>query len=303
MRRVAWKRLISITFCSLNQNSKGEMNRKKEMKILQNKVAVITGGSGVLGAEMSRALAAKGAKVVVLGRNGEKAERLAAELQAQGGIAMGISADVCDENSMLTAKEAVNSVYGPVDLLINGAGGNHPKGTTALEYYDKDEEMKTFFGLDPEGIRHVLDLNYMGTLIPSKVFASDMINRAGGTIINISSMSAFTPLTKVMAYSGSKAAINNLTQWLAVHFAKAGIRVNAIAPGFFLTEQNRTLLTNPDGSLTDRSRKILSQTPMGRFGEPADLISTLLWLCDPASAFVTGIVVPVDGGFSAYSGV
>lgn len=271
--------------------------------LLKDKVVVVTGGSGILGADMSRSLAFSGAKVVIIGRNKDKATQLAADIQANGGRAIGISADVCDEKSLMTAHREIKDRFGLVDILVNGAGGNHPGGTTGQEFHGANDSLKTFFDLDTEGIRHVFDLNFIGTLIPSKIFAADMVGREGCSIVNISSMSAFSPLTKVPAYSSAKAAINNFTQWLAVYFAKEGIRVNALAPGFFLTEQNRTLLTQEDGSLTERGNKIIDHTPMGRFGSPEDLISTLLWLCNPASGFVTGIVVPIDGGFSAYNGV
>lgn len=273
---------------------------------LKDKVVVITGGAGVLGAGFTRALAIQGAKVAVLGRDGEKAQKLADEIISNGGQAIGVSADVCDEASLRKAHKAINESLGLVDILINGAGGNHPKGTSSDVSFDRENKaagLQTFFGLDTEGLRFVFDLNFIGTLLPTQVFAADMIGREGCSILNISSVSAFHPLTKVVAYSAAKAAISNLTEWLSVYFAKEGIRVNALSPGFFLTEQNRTLLTNEDGSLTERGNKILSQTPMGRFGEPSDLDSTLLWLCNPASRFVTGIVVAVDGGFLAYAGV
>lgn len=273
---------------------------------LKDKVVVITGGAGVLGAGFTNALAKQGAKVAILGRDGDKAQKLADQIISAGGQAIGVSADVCDEASLRKAHAAINDALGLVDILINGAGGNHPKGTSADVFFDRENNttgLQTFFGLDTEGLRFVFDLNFIGTLLPTQIFAADMIGREGCSILNISSVSAFHPLTKVVAYSAAKAAISNLTEWLSVYFAKEGIRVNALSPGFFLTEQNRTLLTNEDGSLTERGNKILSQTPMGRFGQPNDLDSTLLWLCNPASRFVTGIVVAVDGGFLAYSGV
>lgn len=274
---------------------------------LKDKVIVITGGAGVLGTVFSKAMALQGAKVAILGRNGEKAASLALDLTNAGGNAIGISVDVCNEESLITAHTQIREQFGPVDILINGAGGNHPGGVTSDTHFipeNKDVDgLRTFFDLDPEGLRYVFDLNFMGTLLPVKVFAQDMIGKSDCSILNISSMTAFRPLTKVPAYNASKAAVSNFTQWLAVYFAAEGIRVNAMAPGFFLTEQNRNLLTNADGSLTDRGNKIISHTPMGRFGNPDDLVSTLLWLCDPASRFVTGIVVPVDGGFMAYAGV
>lgn len=273
---------------------------------LKDKVVVITGGAGVLGAGFTRALAKQGAKVAILGRDGEKTQKLADEINSSGGKAVGVSADVCDETSLRKAHALINKNLGLVDILINGAGGNHPKGTASDVFFDRENKtsgLQTFFGLDTEGLRFVFDLNFIGTLLPTQVFAADMIGREGCSILNISSVSAFHPLTKVVAYSAAKAAISNLTEWLSVYFAKEGIRVNALSPGFFLTEQNRTLLTNEDGSLTERGNKILSQTPMGRFGQPNDLDSTLLWLCNPDSRFVTGIVVAVDGGFLAYAGV
>ena len=273
-----------------------------------DKVVVITGGGGVLCSTMAAALAKKGAKIAVLDLKEENAEKVANEIIKSGGEAVGFAANVLDAESLKSAHEKVLASLGACDILINGAGGNHPKGTTSKPYlYAEDlvsnESIKTFFDLDPEGIKFVFDLNFIGTLLPTQVFAKDMIGKEGASIINISSMNAFTPLTKIPAYSGAKAAISNFTQWLAVHFSKVGIRVNAVAPGFFLTDQNRTLLTTADGSLTDRGNTIIEHTPMGRFGTPEDLIGTLLWLCGNGSKFVTGVVVPIDGGFSAFSGV
>lgn len=272
------------------------------------KVAVITGGGGVLCSTMATALAQKGAKIAVLDLKLENAEKVANDINEKGGNAIGVACNVLDINSLKTAHATVSEKLGPCDILINGAGGNHPKGTTSKNHlFEEDltanEELKTFFDLDPEGIKFVFDLNFIGSLLPTQVFAKDMIGREGCTVINISSMNAFRPLTKIPAYSGAKAAISNFTQWLAVHFAKVGIRVNALAPGFFLTEQNRTLLTTADGSLTDRGNTIIAHTPMGRFGEAEDLTGTLLWLCGDGSKFITGVVIPIDGGFSAFSGV
>jgi NAD(P)-dependent dehydrogenase (short-subunit alcohol dehydrogenase family) len=272
------------------------------------KVAVITGGGGVLCQEMAYALADQGAKIAILDLREENAKVAADKINAKGGKAVGIAANVLDLNSLKKAHEEVTNSLGACDILINGAGGNHPKGTTSNPFLTQEDlalgdQVKTFFDLDPEGIKFVFDLNFIGTLLPTQVFARDMIGKEGATIINISSMNAFTPLTKIPAYSGAKAAVSNFTQWLAVHFSKVGIRVNALAPGFFLTDQNRTLLTTADGSLTDRGNTIISHTPMGRFGTPEDLIGTLLWLCGDGSKFVTGVVVPIDGGFSAFSGV
>lgn len=276
---------------------------------LKGKVAVVTGGGGILCSGFAKALAANGAKVAVLDLRKESADKVAREITDEGGEAIGVECNVLDIESLKAAREVVNSKLGPCDILVNGAGGNHPKGTTSKDYLfmedlDNKEGVVTFFDLDPKGIEFVFNLNFIGTLLPSQVFSRDMIGRKGAVIINISSMNAFRPLTRIPAYSGAKAAVSNFTQWLAVHMAKVGIRVNAIAPGFFLTEQNRTLLTNPDGSYTERANKILNHTPMGRFGEAEELIGTLLYLVDEgASGFVNGVVIPVDGGFAAYSGV
>jgi NAD(P)-dependent dehydrogenase (short-subunit alcohol dehydrogenase family) len=275
---------------------------------LNNKVCVVTGGGGVLCSAFAKALAENGAKVAVLDLRLEAAEKVAEEIVSEGGRAIGVEANVLKPKSLKKAREKVNSELGSCDILINGAGGNHPRGTTSNEVLHPEdlekEGLTTFFDLDPDGIRFVFDLNFLGTLLPTQVFSKDMIGKKGCAIVNISSMNAFTPLTKIPAYSGAKAAVSNFTQWLAVHMAGVGIRVNAIAPGFFLTDQNRSLLMNADGSYTERSQKILGQTPMGRFGEPKELIGTLLWLVDEeSSGFVNGTVIPVDGGFAAYSGV
>lgn len=281
---------------------------------LSGKTAVVTGGGGVLCSGFSKTLAEAGAKVAVCDLRLEAAEKVAAEIRESGGEAMAVEMNVLDKASVEAACAKILEKYGAVDILLNGAGGNNPKGTTTrdnltpeeVEALDEDgtiEGAKTFFDLDPAGISFVFNLNFLGTLIPTQVFARGMA-KTGGTIINVSSMNAFRPLTRIPAYSGAKAAVSNFTQWLAVHFAPVGIRVNAIAPGFFLTDQNRTLLTNPDGSLTARADKIITHTPMSRFGVPADLDGTLLWLADSNfSAFVDGVVIPVDGGFAAYSGV
>jgi NAD(P)-dependent dehydrogenase (short-subunit alcohol dehydrogenase family) len=275
---------------------------------LTDKVVVITGGAGVLGSSFSRACAQAGAKVVILGRSLEKALKLKDEIAASGYTALAVSADVLNKESIEKAKEIVNQVFGPVDILINAAGGNDLKATTKDEYFNEETVLKNedmhFFNMDLKGFDYVFGLNFQGTLIPSQVFMKDMIGKEGCSVLNISSMSSYNPLTKVAAYSAAKAAINNFTQWMAVHFAQAGIRVNAMAPGFFVTEQNKNLLVNADGTLTLRSHKIIEATPMKRFGEPDELVGTLLYLIDPKqSKFVTGIVVPVDGGFSSYSGV
>ncbi len=274
-----------------------------------SKVIVLTGAGGVLCSTMAKALAKEKHKIAVLDLRKEAADNVAEEINAIGGTAIGVEANVLEKDSLLSAKEHVNKAFGKCDILINGAGGNHPLGTTSnpfLETEDlmnKTEDFKTFFDLDPKGIQFVFNLNFIGTLLPTQIFAQDMVGRDGCSILNISSMNAFTPLTKIPAYSAAKASVSNFTQWLAVHFSKIGIRVNALAPGFFLTEQNRTLLTNNDGSLTPRGRQIIEQTPMGKFGEPEDLVGTTVWLCSKGASFVTGVVVPIDGGFSAYSGV
>ena len=278
------------------------------MGVLDNKVCVVTGAGGVLCSSFAEELAKNGAKVALLDLNKEAAQAVADRINAAGGEAIAVGCNVLNHASLEEAHEAVVAAFGKTNILINGAGGNNPKGTTDKEYYEEGdldvEGLKTFFDLDPDGVRFVFDLNFAGTLMPTQVFAKDMAEAKDGIIINISSMNAFCPLTKIPAYSGAKAAVSNFTQWLAVHFAKVGIRVNAIAPGFFVTKQNEALLKNPDGSFTPRSHKILNATPMGRFGEAEELLGTLMFLTDNAkSGFITGVVIPVDGGFSAYSGV
>jgi NAD(P)-dependent dehydrogenase (short-subunit alcohol dehydrogenase family) len=276
---------------------------------LSRDVAVVTGGSGILCGAMARALAECGAAVAVLGRNPEKLDRAIAAIRAAGGKAAAYACDVLDRAGMEVACARIEQELGPVTILINGAGGNHPKATAAKERPTIEELQAvpaagTFFELDPAGVAAVFDLNFAGTLLATQVFAKGMAARGRGCVINISSMAAVRPLTKVVAYGAAKAAVNNFTQWLAVHLAKAGVRVNAVAPGFFLTEQNRALLTQPDGEPTPRGRSVVTHTPMGRFGQPAELLGAVLWLASSeAAGFVTGIVVPVDGGFSAYSGV
>ncbi len=275
---------------------------------LKGKTAVVTGGGGVLCSMFAKAVAKTGAAVAVLDLNGEAAKKTADEINADGGTAIGISANVLEKESLEAAKKTINEKFGTVDILLNGAGGNNPKGTTTKDYFEIGDEnaegIKTFFDLDPAGVDFVFKLNFLGTLLPTQVFAHDLIGKKDASIINISSMNSFTPLTRIPAYSGAKAAVSNFTQWLAVHFSKTGIRVNAIAPGFFLTQQNKGLLLDENGNYTERSKKIISQTPMERFGEPEELVGTLMWLlCRDASSFVNGVVIPVDGGFSAYSGV
>ena len=274
---------------------------------LTNKVAVVTGAGGVLCGMFAKALAASGARVAVLDLNLEAAEKVAGEITAENGKAIAYKCNVLDKDSMEECRQAVLKDLGKCDILINGAGGNNPRATTDKEYFelgDIDAETKSFFDLEQKGVEFVFNLNFLGTLIPTQTFAKDMVGREGCNILNISSMNAYTPLTKIPAYSGAKAAISNFTQWLAVHFSKVGIRVNAIAPGFFSTKQNAALLWNPDGTPTPRTGKILAATPMGRFGEPEELIGTVLFLLNnDAASFITGVVVPIDGGFSAYSGV
>jgi len=277
---------------------------------LKDKVAVVTGGGGILCSVMASAMAQCGAKVAILDLKPEAAQRAADAIVKEGGVAQGFACNVLDKASIEAAHEQIKAVFGPVDILINGAGGNHPKGTTSKEHLSledltaKKEGVTTFYDLTVEGIQFVFNLNFLGTFLPTQVFSKDMVQKGGGNIINISSMNAFKPLTKIPAYSAAKAGISNFTQWLAVHFSKVGIRVNALAPGFFLTDQNRALLTQPDGSPTARGNTIISHTPQGQYGKPEDLVGALLWLLSSeASGFVTGQVIAIDGGFSAFSGV
>ncbi|MCH3909555.1 MAG: SDR family oxidoreductase [Bacilli bacterium] len=270
------------------------------------KVAVVTGAGGVICSMLAEALSAAGAKVALLDLNEEKADAYAQEIVKDGGIAKGYGANVLDKASLKAAHERITKDLGPCDILINGAGGNSPKATSSQEYYEekKSEADTTFFDLKQEGVEFVFNLNFIGTLLPTQEFATDMVEKKAGSILNISSMNAFAPLTKIPAYSAAKAGISNFTEWLAVHFSHTGIRVNAIAPGFLSTAQNAALLWNKDGTPTARTGKILAATPFGRFGEAKELIGpTFFLLDDKASSFVTGIVMPIDGGFNAYHGV
>nr|WP_246874590.1 SDR family oxidoreductase [Gallibacterium anatis] len=272
----------------------------------KDKVIVISGAGGVLCAFLAKELAKTQAKIALLDINLEAANKVANEITQQGGIAKAYKTNVLDLESIQQTRNIIAEDFGTCDILINGAGGNNPKATTDNEFHQLDlpEHTKTFFDLDKSGIEFVFNLNYLGTLLPTQVFAKDMMGKAGANIVNISSMNAFTPLTKIPAYSGAKAAISNFTQWLAVYFSKVGIRCNAIAPGFLVSNQNRALLFDENGQPTARANKILTNTPMGRFGEPQELLGALLFLIDSEySSFVNGVIVPIDGGFSAYSGV
>ncbi len=277
---------------------------------LKNKVAVVTGGGGVLCSGFAKTLAKQGVKVAVLDLNEKAAQSVADEIVADGGVAIAVGCNVLETESMNAAREIINEKLGTCDILLNGAGGNNPRGTTTketlekIDLIEKNDDVKTFFDLDPKGIEFVFNLNFLGTLIPTQVFAKDMAVKDDSCIIMVTSMNAYRPLTKIPAYSAAKAAVANFTQFMAVHFADMGIRVNAIAPGFFSTQQNKALLWNDDGTPTARTGKILAATPMKRFGEPEELSGALLFLCDKEySGFVTGTTIAVDGGFNAYSGV
>ncbi|HUI07042.1 MAG TPA: SDR family oxidoreductase [Verrucomicrobiae bacterium] len=277
---------------------------------LKNQVAVVTGGGGILCSVMAKALAECGAKVAVLDLKPDMAQKAVDEITKAGGTARAVACNVLEKSSIEQAHEQIKSALGSVDILINGAGGNHPKGTTSKEHLaledvtQKKDGVVTFYDLTVDGIQFVFNLNFLGTFLPTQVFSKDMVLKKHGNIVNISSMNAFKPLTKIPAYSAAKASVSNFTQWLAVHFSKVGVRVNALAPGFFLTDQNRTLLTQSDGSPTARGNTIISHTPQGHYGKPEDLTGALLWLLsDEASGFVTGQVIAIDGGFSAFSGV
>lgn len=273
---------------------------------IKGKTVVITGAGGVLCSEFARHIASVGGKVALLNRTLSKVEKIAQEIEAAGGIAKPYQVDVLDKDGLKTVHALVQADFGPCDILINGAGGNMDEAVTAVEYHenDLDPSLRSFFSLNQEAVQGVFNLNFLGTFLPTQEFTGDMIGRAGCSILNISSMSSYHPLTKVLGYSAAKSAVNNLTEWLAVHFSHVGIRVNAVAPGFFATAQNRNLLFDAQGMPTARSKKIIAGTPMGRFGDPKDLLGTVQYLIDSeASGFVTGVIIPVDGGFNAYSGV
>ncbi|MDR1906392.1 MAG: SDR family oxidoreductase [Clostridiales bacterium] len=272
---------------------------------MKDKVAVITGAGGVLCGEIAAYLASRGVKVALLDINEEAVQEIAMEICDGGGEAKGYKADVLNKESLQKTQKKIRDDFGAIDLLINGAGGNHSSATTGEEFYGSVKKSdKSFFDLSESGVDFVFDLNFKGTFLTTQAFAKSMAERGSGNIINISSMNAFTPLTKIPAYSAAKAAVSNFTQWLAVYFAACGVRVNAIAPGFFVTNQNRALLYDADGNLTERSRKILRNTPMNRFGEPKELLGAVRFLADDKeSGFITGVVLPIDGGFNAYSGV
>lgn len=273
---------------------------------LKDKVAVVTGAGGIICSVLAEALAMCGAKAALLDLNEDAARQNAEAIVEKGYTAKGYKCNVLEKESVEAARSQIAKDFGTCDILINGAGGNNPKATTDDEYFMPEDlgQMKTFFDLDADGVSFVFSLNFMGTLIPTQVFALDMMGKKGASIINISSMNAYTPLTKIPAYSGAKAAVLNFTEWLAVHFSKVGIRCNAIAPGFFSTKQNAKLLFNDDGTPTARTGKILAGTPMGRFGEVEELIGSVLFLaCEEASGFVNGCCIPIDGGYASYSGV
>jgi len=275
---------------------------------LKGKVCVITGGAGVIGAAMVRAMASVGVKIAIVDINPERSEQMAAEISAEFGCeVIGVLGNVLDKESLIQAKAEINEKLGDIDLLINGAGGNHPTATTKVEQMDEnslDHLEDTFYGLEMDGFDKVFALNFKGTLLPSMVFTTDMLKNKKGVVLNVSSMNSYKPQTKIPAYSAAKASINNFTEWLAVHLAKVGVRVNAIAPGFFITDQNRFLVLDKEtGNFSARGQKIVNNTPMGKFGEPEDLQGATLFLLSDVSSFVTGIVIPVDGGYSAFGGV
>lgn len=310
--KTLWSLLLGNVIISMIDYKSRRIQGVKYMKNpidtnLSGKVAVITGAGGVICSVLAKALAVAGAKVALLDLNEEAAKKFADEIVSDGGVAKGYKANVLNKQSLAECHKQILTDFGSADILINGAGGNNPRATTDKEYYeqgDLDADIKSFFDLEQSGVEFVFNLNFIGTLLPTQEFARDMVDREDCNILNISSMNAYTPLTKIPAYSGAKAAISNFTQWLAIHFSKTGIRVNAIAPGFFSTQQNAKLLWNEDGTPTARTGKILAATPMGRFGEVEELVGATLFLLNKkAASFITGVVIPIDGGFSAYSGV
>jgi NAD(P)-dependent dehydrogenase (short-subunit alcohol dehydrogenase family) len=295
------------------------MNKTTLYPDLESRVCVITGGAGILGQAICRGLAASGIRTAIIDINLDAATRLAGELQSEFKTrCIGIMANVLDRESLVKARNSINTELGPVDFLINGAGGNSPKATTDLEVYPPHGQpaalqtgvgsgnvaKSTFFDLEMPAFQSVFSLNFTGTLLPTQVFGEEMVQRGSGVILNISSMNSFRPLTKIPAYSAAKASINNFTQWLSVHLGQTGVRVNAIAPGFFLTDQNRFLLTvRETGEPSPRGQKIIASTPMGKYGKPEDLQGAVLFLLSDAASFITGVVLPIDGGYSAYGGV
>jgi NAD(P)-dependent dehydrogenase (short-subunit alcohol dehydrogenase family) len=275
---------------------------------LKGKVCVITGGAGVIGTAMVKAMASVGVKIAIVDISLERSEQMAAQISTEFGCeVIGVLGNVLDKESLIKAKHEINEKLGDIDMLINGAGGNHPNATTKIEQMDEtslDHLEDSFYGLEMDGFDKVFALNFKGTLLPSMVFTTDMLKNKKGVVLNVSSMNSYKPLTKIPAYSAAKASINNFTEWLAVHLAKVGIRVNAIAPGFFITDQNRFLVLDKEtGNFSARGQKIVNNTPMGKFGEPEDLQGATLFLLSDVSSFITGIVVPVDGGYSAFGGV
>jgi len=280
----------------------------QHLQELQNKVCVLTGGGGVIGSAIAHALAKTGVKMAILDLNEEATVKLCKEVEQQHNVeALPVQTNVLDRKSLEAAREKIMDKFGDIDYLINGAGGNSPKATAQVEMMDASslkELDKTFFGLNLDGFKQVFDLNFMGTLLPSMILGETLVQKQEGVILNVSSMNAFRPLTKIPAYSAAKASINNFTEWLAVHLAKVNIRVNAIAPGFLLTNQNRFLLTDEKtGELTERGKKVIDGTPMGKFGDPTDITGTVIFLLSDMSSFITGVTIPIDGGFNAYSGV
>jgi NAD(P)-dependent dehydrogenase (short-subunit alcohol dehydrogenase family) len=275
---------------------------------LKDRVCVVTGGGGILGSEIAMSLAGNGVKTAILDHNLRKAETTAKSIFKKTGIeSIGVEADVLDRNTMINAKMIINRQLGPIYYLVNGAGGNSPKATTGVEFVEPSKLKNledSFYGLDIDGFREVFDLNFLGTVLPTMIFTMDMLKSGKGAVVNISSMNSFRPLLRIPAYSAAKASVNNFTAWMAVHLAKTGIRVNSIAPGFFLTKQNRFLLVNEEnGELTSRGERIISNTPMGRFGIPSEICGAVLFLLSDISGFITGVTLPIDGGFNAFSGV